>query len=51
VLDIIYNNNFDEVEGFNNFKITELTNDKKSFYNKFWKIDTNIQKYTKRLGE
>lgn len=51
VLDIIYSNNFDEVEGFNNFKLTELTNDKKSFYNKFWKIDTNIQKYTKRLGE
>jgi mannitol-1-phosphate/altronate dehydrogenase len=51
VLDIIFNNNFDEVEGFNNFKLTELTNDKKYFYNKFWKIDTNIQKYTKRLGE
>ena len=51
VLDIIYSNNFDEVEGFSKFKLTELTNDKKSFYNKFWKIDTNIQKYTKRLGE
>ena len=51
ILDIIFNNNFDEVEGFNNFKLVELTNDKKLFYNKFWKIDTNIQKYTTRLGE
>ena len=51
VLDIIYSNNFDEVEGFSKFKLTELTNDKKSFYSKFWKINTNIQKYTMRLGE
>jgi len=51
ILDIIFNNNFDDVEGFNNFKLKELSHDKKTFYDKFWKIDTNIQKYTTRLGE
>ena len=51
VLEIIFENNFQEVEGFSEFKINHLSKGKSFFYNKFWKIDTDIMKYKNNLGD
>ena len=51
VLEIIFQNNFQDVEGFNQFKINHLSKGKSFFYNEFWKIDADIVKYKNNLGE
>ena len=50
VLDIIFENNFEKVEGFNEFKMNKLSKGRTSFYNEFWNVDNCIEKYNKRLG-
>jgi mannitol-1-phosphate 5-dehydrogenase len=51
VLEIIFENNFQEVEGFNEFKINHLSKGKSFFYNEFWNIDADIMKYKNNLGD
>ena len=50
ILDIIFEGNFDKVEGFNEFKMNQLSKGRTSFYNEFWNVDSYIEKYNKRLG-
>ena len=50
VLDIIFSNNFTEVEGFSDFKNSQLCNERNTFYSEFWKVDSYSEKYIKALG-
>ena len=50
ILDIIFEDNFEKVEGFNEFKMNQLSKGRTSFYNEFWNVDSYIEKYNKRLG-
>ena len=46
ILNIIFENNFEEVEGFSEFKLNQLSKGKSSFYNEFWNIDSYSKKNT-----
>ena len=50
VLNIIFENNFEKVEGFTDFKISKLSNDKSYLYNEFWNVDNYSEKYIQALG-
>ena len=50
VLDIVFENNFEDVDGFIEFKKSQLSNDKSYFYNEFWKVDNYSEKYVQALG-
>ena len=50
VLDIVFENNFEDVDGFTEFKKSQLSNDKSYFYNEFWKVDNYSDKYIQALG-
>ena len=50
VLDIVFKNNFVDVDGFTEFKKSQLSNDKSYFYNEFWKVDNYSDKYVQALG-
>ena len=50
ILDIIFEDNFEKVDGFNEFKTNQLSKGRTSFYNEFWNVDSYIEKYNKRLG-
>ena len=50
ILNIIFDNNFEEVEGFSEFKTNELSKGKSSFYNEFWNIENYRKKYINGLG-
>lgn len=50
ILNIIFENNFEEVEGFSEFKSNQLSKGKSSFYNEFWNIDSYSKKYIDGLG-
>ena len=50
ILDIVFEDNFEKVEGFNEFKMNQLSKGRTSFYNEFWNVDSYIEKYNKRLG-
>ena len=50
VLDIIFANDFEQVDGFIEFKNSKLSNDKSYLYNEFWKVDNYSKKYIQALG-
>ena len=50
VLDIVFKNSFEDVDGFTEFKKSQLSNDKSYFYNEFWKVDNYSDKYIQALG-
>ena len=50
ILDIIFEDNFEKVDGFDEFKTNQLSKGRTSFYNEFWNVDSYIEKYNKRLG-
>ena len=50
ILNIIFENNFEEVEGFSEFKSNQLSKGKSSFYTEFWNIDSYSKKYIDGLG-
>ena len=50
VLDIVFENNFEDVDGFTEFKKSQLSNDNSYFYNEFWKVDNYSDKYVQALG-
>ena len=50
VIDIIFENDFGQVDGFIDFKNNQLSNDKNHFYNEFWNVDNYSEKYIQALG-
>ena len=50
VLDIVFKNSFEDVDGFTEFKKSQLSNDKNYFYNEFLKVDNYSDKYIQALG-
>jgi mannitol-1-phosphate/altronate dehydrogenase len=50
VFDIIINEDFQHVDGFNSFKQAVLTKGKTHIYNEFWEIQNNSNNYIERLG-
>ena len=50
VLNIIFENNFEKVEGFTDFKNSKLSNDKSYLYNEFWNVGNYSEKYIQALG-
>ena len=50
VLDIVFENNFEDVDGFTDFKKSQLLNDKSYFYNEFWNVGNYSEKYNQALG-
>ena len=50
VIDIIFENNFEQVDGFINFKNSQLSNGKNYFYNEFWNVNNYSEKYIQALG-
>ena len=51
VIDIIFENEFEQVDGFLDFKNSQLSNDKNYFYNEFWNVDNYSEKYIQALGK
>ena len=50
IIDIIFENEFEQVDGFRDFKNSQLSNDKNYFYNEFWNVDNYSEKYIQALG-
>jgi mannitol-1-phosphate 5-dehydrogenase len=50
VLDIIFNDSFEDIEGFNDFKKEVLNLGRSNFYKNFWNQDKNYEKYLNMLG-
>ncbi len=50
IIDIIFENNFEQVDGFLDFKNNQLSNDKNYFYDEFWNVDNYSEKYIQALG-
>ena len=50
IIDIIFENEFEQVDGFRDFKNSQLFNDKNYFYNEFWNVDNYSEKYIQALG-
>ena len=50
IIDIIFESNFEQVDGFLDFKNSQLSNDKNHFYNEFWNVDNYSEKYIQALG-
>ena len=50
VFDTIFEDDFNEVEGFSSFKNAILNKGKTRIYTDYWKVNTNAKKYIKELG-
>ena len=50
IIDIIFKSDFEQVDGFLDFKNSQLSNDKNYFYNEFWNVDNYSEKYIQALG-
>ena len=50
IIDIIFESDFEQVDGFIDFKNSRLSNDKNHFYNEFWNVDNYSEKYIQALG-
>ena len=50
IIDIIFENEFEQVEGFTEFKNNQLFKDKSYLYNEFWKVKNYSDKYIQVLG-
>ena len=50
IIDIIFESDFEQVDGFIDFKNSQLSDDKNHFYNEFWNVDNYSEKYIKALG-
>ncbi len=50
IIDIIFENEFEQVDGFRDFKNSQLSYDKNYFYNEFWNVDNYSEKYIQALG-
>ena len=50
IIDIIFESDFEQVDGFIDFKNSQLSNDKNHFYNEFWNVDNYSEKYIRALG-
>ena len=50
IIDIIFESDFEQVDGFLDFKNSQLSNDKNHFYNEFWNVDNYSEKYIQALG-
>ena len=50
IMDIIFESDFEQVDGFIDFKNSQLSNDKNHFYNEFWNVDNYSEKYIQALG-
>ena len=50
ILDIIFENDFKQVDGFIEFKNNQLFKDKSYLYNEFWKVKNYSDKYIQALG-
>ena len=50
IMDIIFESDFEQVDGFLDFKNSQLSNDKNHFYNEFWNVDNYSEKYIQALG-
>ena len=50
IMDIIFESDFEQVDGFLDFKNSQLSNDKNYFYNEFWNVDNYSEKYIQALG-
>ena len=50
IIDIIFESDFEQVDGFLDFKNSQLSNDKNYFYNEFWNVDNYSEKYIQALG-
>ena len=50
IIDIIFESDFEQVDGFIDFKNSQLSNDKNYFYNEFWNVDNYSEKYIQALG-
>ena len=50
IIDIIFESDFEQVDGFIDFKNSQLSNDKNHFYNEFWNVDNYSEKYIQALG-
>ena len=51
IIDIIFENEFEQVDGFRDFKNSQLSYDKNYFYNEFWNVDNYSEKYIQALGK
>ncbi|MEC7820476.1 MAG: PTS sugar transporter subunit IIA [Actinomycetota bacterium] len=51
VLEIIFNNEFNEVDGFIDFKKENLSNGKEDFYLNYWKEDKVLAQFLSSLGK
>ncbi len=51
VLEIIFNNEFNEVDGFIDFKKENLSNGKEDFYLNYWKEDKVLPQFLSSLGK
>ena len=50
IIDIIFKNDFKQVDGFFDFKNSQLSKDKNHFYNEFWNVNNYSEKYIQALG-
>ena len=50
LLDIITSGNYQEVEGYSNFKDDVLEKGKSNIYNDFWELENYSKSYIERLG-
>ena len=50
IIDIIFESDFEQVDGFIDFKNSQLSDDKNHFYNEFWNVDNYSEKYIQALG-
>jgi len=50
IIDIIFESDFEQVDGFLDFKNSQLSDDKNHFYNEFWNVDNYSEKYIQALG-
>ena len=51
VLEIIFNNEFNEVDGFIDFKKENLSGGKEDFYLNYWKEDKVLAQFLSSLGK
>ena len=51
VLEIIFNNEFKEVDGFIDFTKEHLSDGKENFYSNYWKEDKALDKFSSNLGK
>ena len=51
VIEIIFNNEFEDVEGFSDFKREHLPQGKKDFFINYWNQQQALDKYLSTLGK